>query len=54
MVGQGIITPVTEPTEWLSSLTYPYRPDGTICPCLNPHDLNKIVIREHIQGPHPS
>ena len=22
-----IITPVTEPTEWVSSITYPHKPD---------------------------
>ena len=31
-----IITPVTEPTEWVSSITYPRKPDGTICICLIP------------------
>ena len=36
MVDNGIITPVTKPTEWVSSLTYPRKSDGTICPCLDP------------------
>ena len=31
-----IITPVTEPTEWVSSITYPHKPDGTLCICLGP------------------
>ena len=51
MVDQGIITPVTEPTEWVSSLTYPCKPDGTICPFLYPQNLNKAIIREHYKAP---
>ena len=47
MVDLGIITPVTEPTEWVSSLTYPHKPDGSLCICLDPPDLNKAIIREH-------
>ena len=31
IVNNGIITPVTEPTEWVSSLTYPRKSDGAIC-----------------------
>ena len=51
MVDNGIITPVTEPTEWVSSLTYPRKSDGTICPCLDPHNLNKAIIHEHYKAP---
>ena len=36
-----IITLVTKPTEWVSSITYPSKPDDTLCICLDPHDLNK-------------
>ena len=46
-----IITPVTEPTEWVSSITYPCKPDGTLCICLDPKDLNKAIIREHYKAP---
>ena len=46
-----IITPVTIPTEWVSSITYPRKPDGTLCICWNPRDLNKAIIREHYQVP---
>ena len=38
-----IITPVTEPTEWVSSITYPRKPDGTIHICLDPKDLNRVI-----------
>ena len=33
MVDQQIIAPVTEPTEWVSSLTYPQEPDGSLHIC---------------------
>ena len=46
-----IITPVTIPTEWVSSITYPRKPDGTLCICLEPRDLNNAIIREHYKAP---
>ena len=46
-----IITLVTEPTEWVSSITYPRKPDSTICICLDPKDLNRVIIREHYKAP---
>ena len=46
-----IITPVIEPTEWVSSITHPCKPDGTLCICLDPKDLNKAIIREHYKAP---
>ena len=51
MVDQGIITPVTEPTKWVSSLTYPHKPDCSLCICLDPRDLNKAIRREHYKAP---
>ena len=51
MVDNGIITPVTEPTKWVSSLTYHRKSDGTIHPCLDPRDLNKAIIHEHYKAP---
>ena len=51
MVDLGIITSVTEPTEWVSSLTYPRKPNGSLRICLNPRDLNKAIIREHYKAP---
>ena len=46
-----IITLVTIPTEWISSITYPRKPDGTLRICLDPRDLNKVKIREHYKAP---
>ena len=52
MVDKGIIALLTEPTEWVSSLTYPRKSDDTICPCLDPCNLNTaIIIREHYKAP---
>ena len=51
MTAQGIITPVTEPTEWLNSMTYPMKPGEELCICLDPKDLNKAIIREHYKPP---
>ena len=51
MVEQGIITPVTEPTEWVNSITYPVKPNGDLRICLDPKDLNKAIIREHYKAP---
>ena len=45
-----IITPVTSPMEWVSSITYPCKPDGTLCICLDPRDLKKTIIREHYKA----
>ena len=47
----NIITLVTIPTEWVSSITYTRKPDGTLCICLDPRDLNKAIIREHYKAP---
>ena len=43
MVHQGIIVKQTEPTPWVSSLTYPKKPNGKLRICLNPKDLNKAI-----------
>ena len=51
MVDQGLITTVTEPTEWVSSLTYPQKPDGSLHICLDPKDLNKAIIWECYKAP---
>ena len=50
MVDQLIITPVSEPAEWVSSLTYPQKPGGSLCKCLDPRHLNKAIIQEHYKA----
>ena len=51
MVLKGVIPPVTKPTTWVSSLTYPCKPDGTLCICLEPKDLNTAIVQEHYKAP---
>ena len=51
MVFQGIIAKQTEPTPWVSLLTYPKKPNGKLRICLNPKDLNKAIIRENHKAP---
>ena len=50
MVWQGIIKQ-TEPTPWVSSLTYPKKANGKLRICLDPKDLNKATIRENHKAP---
>ena len=51
MVHQRIITKQTEPTPWVSSLTYPKKANGKLIICLDPKDLNKAIIRENHKAP---
>ena len=48
--GFQVITLVTESVEWVSSITYPTKQDGSLRICLDPHDLNKAIIREHYKA----
>ena len=51
MIEQGVIVPVTEPTEWVNSIVCHVtdKPDGgkKVRLCLDPKDLNKNIKREH-------
>ena len=51
MVQQGIIIKQTEPTPWVSSLTYPKKANGKLRICLDPKDLNKAIIHENHKAP---
>ena len=55
MVCQGIITKQTEPTPWVSSLTYPKNANGKLRICLNLKDLPSSVriTRHHPRGDSP-
>ena len=46
-----IIAPVIRPTEWVSSITYSTKPDGSVRMCLNPCYLNKAIIKGHYKAP---
>ena len=44
MIGKGVIAPVSQPSEWVLSLTYPCKPDGSLHICLDPKDPNKAIV----------
>ena len=46
-----IIKPVTEPTEWVSSMAIAYKPNGNLRICLDPRNLNKAIKRHHHKMP---
>ena len=48
---QGIIIPVEEPTDWVSSLTYSWKANGKLRVCLDPWDVNKAIKRDHYKTP---
>lgn len=50
LVAQGIITPVTTPTPWISNLVAIKKP-GKLRVCIDPRDLNKAIHRPKYQMP---
>ena len=48
---EGIITPVEEPTDWVSSLAYSHKANGKLRICLDPKDLNAAIKRDHYKTP---
>jgi hypothetical protein len=51
MVDGDIITPITEPTPWISSLVVVPKKSGKLRLCLDPKDLNKAIRRENYSMP---
>lgn len=49
----GIIEKIQEgqPTQWVNSLVYRTKPNGSLRLCLDPKDLNKAILREHYTTP---
>ena len=47
METQNVIKKVEEPTEWVNSITYVTKKDGSIQICLDPRHLNKALVRLH-------
>lgn len=43
---KNVITPVTEPTEWVSQAVVTKKANGSVRLCIDPQDLNKAVMRE--------
>ena len=48
---QGIIVPVEEPTDWVSSLAYSWKANGKLRVCPDPRDVNKAIKRDHYKIP---
>ena len=48
---QEIIIPVTEPTDWVSSLAYSWKANGKLWVCSDPKDLNAAICHDHYCTP---
>lgn len=51
LVAQEVIAPVTEPTEWISSIVVAPKKNGQLCVCLDPNDLKRAILRENYEMP---
>ncbi|XP_048239746.1 uncharacterized protein K02A2.6-like [Haliotis rufescens] len=51
MISLGVITVVTEPTEWVSSMVIVHKKHGKLRICLDPRNLNRAIQREHYKLP---
>ena len=51
LVKLGVITPVDEPTDWVSSVAYAWKESGELHFCLDPHDLNNAICTDHHFNP---
>lgn len=51
MVDDGIIIPVSEPTDWVSRMLVVSKADGDVRIVLDPSNLNKAVLRPHFSVP---
>ena len=47
MESLDVIEKVAEPTDWVNSIVTIIKPNGKICTCIDPRDLNKAVKREY-------
>ena len=47
MERMGVIMKQDQPTEWVNSMVTPTKPNGKICVCIDPRDLNQAIKREH-------
>ena len=50
MVEEGILTPVNEPTDWVSSMVTVVKPNKLRI-CIDPKDLNRAIKRSHYPMP---
>ena len=47
----GVITHVDEPMDWVSYITYVQKANGKLHLCLDCHDLNEAICRDHHKMP---
>ena len=47
MAEKQIIAPVTEPTQWVSSMVVAQKKDGRVRIYLDPQPLNNVIMRSH-------
>jgi len=47
MESLDVIEKVTEPTNWVNSMVTIIKPNGSLCICIDPHNLNKAIQWEH-------
>ena len=47
MEEMGVISRVSKPTDWVSSLVYSRKSSGRLRICLDPKDLNRAIKRPH-------
>ena len=46
-----VIRKVDEPTDWVSSLAYAWKPNGRVRACLDAKELNNCIKRDHHRTP---
>ena len=51
LVDMEVIKPVEQPTPWVSQIVLAHKKSGEIRVCLDPHELNKAIQREHYTLP---
>jgi len=51
MTDLGVITPVEEPTPWVSQMVIVEKKSGALRICIDPHELNKALQRERYTMP---
>lgn len=47
MIENGIVSKVSEPKKWSSNVVLVEKPDGSLRICLDPNELNKVIVRDY-------
>ena len=51
LVANNVPSPVEQPTPWVNQMVTVTKPNGDIRLCLDPKELNKVLLREHYTIP---